>query len=57
MPLTQDEIKEVFKDYLRCEIDLAQAMNYVLHSKYQEGTLNLSKTISSLQKILEKIQS
>jgi len=55
MPLTQDEIKEVTKKIVRCNIDLNQGFNYFLNSNYTEGRKNWSAVIQKMQEILNEV--
>lgn len=55
MPLTQDEIKEVTKKIVRCNIDLNQGFNYFLNSNYTEGYANFVAALSSLQEIMKEV--
>ena len=57
MTLSQDEIKDVFKEYIRLSTDLSQGMNYCINSKYKEGTENFLIALSSLQNIIDMVKS
>ena len=57
MPLTQDELREVFKQYTRFTTDAAQGMTYCLDSKYLEGITNFLAAIRTLESIVEEIKS
>lgn len=57
MGITQDEIKELFKKSNRVHIDLGQAMNYYLTSKYDEGDANLHALMDSIQAIIDMRKS
>ena len=57
MTLSQDELRTVFKKYIRFNIDAAQGMNYCINSMYTEGTENFLKSIQSLQDIIDDIES
>ena len=57
MLLTEDEVKEIFKKYLRFSIDGDQVMNYCLDSKYEESIENFYEAIKSLEYIIEKMKS
>ena len=55
MPLTQDEIRDVTKLIVRCNIDLNQGMNAFLESDYSAGRKNLTDVLTNVGKIIEKV--
>ena len=55
MTLSENEITDILKSLIRCNIDLNQGVNYYLNSKYKEGTENLLLVTKSLQEIISKI--
>ncbi len=55
MPLREDEIREVTKLVVRCNIDLNQGMNFCLESNYNSGRENFTKVLENLGKIIEKV--
>lgn len=57
MPLTQDELREVFKNYIRLSTDLSQGMTYILNSKYNQGIDNWIEATDTLHEILRKVRS
>ena len=56
MTLSEDEIKEVTKKLVRCNIDLNQGMNYFLNSDYTNGRKNFLEVVRNLGNILDKIK-
>jgi len=57
MTLSQDELRDIFKNYLRFNIDVSQGMNYYINSKYVEGNANFLSAINTLEDIIKKIES
>lgn len=57
MTLNQDELRDVFEEYIRFTIDASQGMNYCLNSKYEEGIENFANSLSTLEEIVKKIKS
>lgn len=57
MTLSVDEIKEVLKILVKCNINLNQGVNYYMNSEYDEGTNNLNKAIKGINEIISKIKN
>ncbi len=57
MVLTDDELKEVLKELIRCNIDLNQAVNYFLNSNYTAGRKNILDVLENLTKINQAVSS
>jgi len=55
VPLTNDEKGKVLKSLIRCNIDLNQAINYALDSKYEEARQNLLAVVKSMGTIIDDI--
>lgn len=55
MALSEDELKEVFKSLVRCNIDLNQGINYALNHDIKNANHNFSDVVNSLSNIIGKI--
>lgn len=56
MVLSENEIREVTKNLIRCNIDLNQGINYCLDNKYDECRKNFLEVIKNLENIIDRIQ-
>lgn len=57
MTLSKDEEVDALKEIIKATIDLNQAANYMLNSEYSKCYNNLTAVISSVNDIIEKIES
>lgn len=57
MTLSQDELRPIMKELIKCNIDLNQGINYFLSSKYEAGHANLLDVIDNLREIIQKVNA
>lgn len=57
MTISQNEREQVLQNFIRCNIDLNQAANYILNHKYDEGCDNLLFVVNEIKHILETMRN